>query len=284
MRLMKRERGSLVALPVQQCGIRPTDKLLSVSETAVDTVMFIVEKERKELQKQLSDEQDCPETCFIEQAIGLLDERYNVLSSRVAHNPAQKECIEAEQDVEKTVPQFIPNVTYQSAFDNEYVTSTNSACSPELSFSPPEEDLQTGDESLESKERQRYESVSSEGLGSDDGNTAITAEDLEITSLPTSEQPGSSPIIEMESGSMTDELRRRLRYLQHLPVTYQLELRRRRRQRRAHDERRREKKITEEENRRWGRYPTPHIRIESHRHFPQCGTDVDPTVLVQFIC
>ena len=38
MRLMKRERGSLVALPVEQCGIRPTDQLLSVSETAVDTV------------------------------------------------------------------------------------------------------------------------------------------------------------------------------------------------------------------------------------------------------
>ena len=38
MRLMKRERGSLVALPVEQCGIHPTDQLLSVSETAVDTV------------------------------------------------------------------------------------------------------------------------------------------------------------------------------------------------------------------------------------------------------
>jgi hypothetical protein len=38
MRLMKRERGSLVALPVEQCGIRPIDQLLSVSETLVDTV------------------------------------------------------------------------------------------------------------------------------------------------------------------------------------------------------------------------------------------------------
>jgi hypothetical protein len=38
MRLMKRERGSLVALPVDQCGIRPTGQLLSVSETIVDTV------------------------------------------------------------------------------------------------------------------------------------------------------------------------------------------------------------------------------------------------------
>ena len=31
-------------------------------------------------------------------------------------------------------------------------------------------------------------------------------------------------IVEMESGSMTEELRRRLRYLQHLPVTCQFEV------------------------------------------------------------
>lgn len=58
----------------------------------------------------------------------------------------------------------------------------------------------------------------------------------------------------------------------------QLEVRRRRRQRRAQDERRREKKIIEEENRRWGRYPIPHISIQSHRHFPQCGTDCNSAV------
>lgn len=31
-------------------------------------------------------------------------------------------------------------------------------------------------------------------------------------------------ILEKESGSMTDELRKRLRYLQHLPVTCQFEV------------------------------------------------------------
>ena len=35
----------------------------------------------------------------------------------------------------------------------------------------------------ENKDRCRYESVSSEGVGSDDGNTAISAEDLEIPTV-----------------------------------------------------------------------------------------------------
>lgn len=324
MRLMKRERGSLVALPVGQCGIRPTDQLLSVSETAVDTVhskllvatprevMNIIDHERRELEKQLSEEEDCPETCFIEQAIGLLGERSADLSGKV-------------EELE-------PCSDNQPAVVCEY--------SPVEEVAVPSQGQQEEDSSEETS-RSRYESVSSEGLGSDDGSTAITVEDLEI---PTG-QSGAPPlkhfyfyqaadgqytylhamnvrmlehcygslehcppvltgrIVEKESGSMTEELRRRLRYLQHLPVTCQfevaeiqlkppvvtkqtlehfrdqMEVRRRRRQRRARDERRREKKITEEENRRWGRYPAPHIRIESHRHFPQCGNECDASAV-----
>lgn len=51
--------------------------------------MSIVEYERNELQKQLSEEEDCPETCFIEQAIDLLSERHAALSSEVATSQAQ---------------------------------------------------------------------------------------------------------------------------------------------------------------------------------------------------
>lgn len=178
--------------------------------------------------------------------------------------------------------------------------------------------------------RPRYESVSSDG---DDSNliTTITAEDLEISSHPQTPAKnfffyqaidgqqiylhavnvrmlelnyGSlerSPhtvtgiIVEKESGSMTEDLRKRLRYLQHLPLTCQfevaeiqlvppvvsqetldtfkeqLELRRRRRQKRARDERRREKKIQEVECKMFGRHPSPRIRIESFHHFPHCG-------------
>lgn len=367
MRLMKRERGSLVALPVEQCGIRPTAQLLSVSETAVDTVhcklllatpqevISIVDRERRELEKQLSEEENCPETCFIEQAINLLSERHTILAEKVA--PSQAENEQPELNVEKFATEMKPDVVYHSAFDNLYSSLDNSPDTPSLPSKehPPVVLLEQNEEiskesalelSKENKDRCRFESVSSEGMGSDDGNMAISVEDLEIPTMTLTDirQSGVPPlkhfyfyqaadgqhiylhalnvrmlehcygslehcpptltgrIIEKESGSMTEELRRRLRYLQHLPITCQfevaelqlkppivsketldyfqdqLEVRRRRRQRRARDERRREKKIVEEENRRWGHYPTPHIRIESHHHFPQCGTDNDAAV------
>jgi hypothetical protein len=60
--------------------------------------MSIVDNERNELQKQLSEEADCPETCFIEQAIDLLNERRAALSREVT--TSQAHCEETELNVE----------------------------------------------------------------------------------------------------------------------------------------------------------------------------------------
>ena len=94
---------------------------------------------------------------------------------------------------------------------------------------------------------------------------------------------------------MTEDLRNRLRYLRHLPLTSifevceiqvkapilsqgtltefasQLEQRRRKRNRRAREERRREKWIQVEENKKMGKYPDMKVRVESAFHFPQVG-------------
>merc|ERR1711881_243921 len=94
---------------------------------------------------------------------------------------------------------------------------------------------------------------------------------------------------------MTEELRNRLRYLRHLPLTSifevceikikqplvsketldefeaQLEVRRRKRNRRAREEKRREKMIKAEEDKRMGKFPDMKYRIESAFHFPQVG-------------
>ena len=88
---------------------------------------------------------------------------------------------------------------YHSAFDNEYVTASDIASSPEMSTGIPEEMLQamisnSDEPSTETKERERYESVSSEGFGSDDGNTAITAEDLEIQTPHASDNTGTPAV------------------------------------------------------------------------------------------
>jgi hypothetical protein len=61
--------------------------------------MSIVDYERSELQKQLSEDEDCPEICFIEQAIDLLSERHETLSREVA--TSQAHCEQPELHAEK---------------------------------------------------------------------------------------------------------------------------------------------------------------------------------------
>lgn len=104
-------------------------------------------------------------------------------------------------------------------------------------------------------------------------------------------------ILEKEVGSFSEELRRRMRYLYHLPLTCtfeiaeielgpplitdevrgyfaeQVENREKQRRKRERDERKREKKITTEENKQMGKFPSPKVHIESRKHFPQWQTE-----------
>merc|ERR550534_561682 len=101
-------------------------------------------------------------------------------------------------------------------------------------------------------------------------------------------------ILERDSASMTLDLRNKLRYMAHIPVTCafevaeidlqvskevrakflpQLEARRMRRAKRARDERRREKRIQVVENKIMGKYTGPkrNLHLESEVHFPGIG-------------
>ncbi|XP_034251606.1 RING finger protein 10 [Thrips palmi] len=330
LRLMRRERGSLEAVPVEQWDMRPPVSLLSVSETAVDTVyakllladsfdvLKIMEDEKTALKEQIRIDNDSPEVCFVEQAMEMLLEREALVKGVKGVQPAAAP-VDTEEQKHDTPKDHLPDAETGGADD-----TTNSELHDSCSG------LKDG---LDSKSvRPRLEST-----GSEDNGTTITAEDLEHSSL---QQPQkhfyfyqaadgqhiylhainarmlemaygsldkcpltiSGRIVEKEMGSMTEDLRKRLRYMQHLPVTCQFEVvelsldcsiippdileifqeqidsRRRRRQKRAREEMRREKKINDEENKRLGRYPTPHIRIASHHHFPICGNESSPPV------
>merc|ERR1719412_759420 len=104
-------------------------------------------------------------------------------------------------------------------------------------------------------------------------------------------------ILEKDGSNMTEELRNKLRFLKHIPVTSsfevaelalnndlistktrdtfapQLEQRKRKRAQRARVEKRREKRIEVEENKLMGKYPglPKSLRIESDFHFPLVG-------------
>lgn len=85
-KLMKRARGSLFAYPADH-NIRDQDTLFSVSEIGASDVQSkllvanaqevsaIIAREHRELAAALKEDENCPEKCFIEQAITLLKER-----------------------------------------------------------------------------------------------------------------------------------------------------------------------------------------------------------------
>lgn len=215
----------------------------------------------------------------------------------------------------------------------------SSLCAPPSSsmvkVAPEDDSIPISDEN-----RRRYESVSSEDGGVHQLNTTITADDLYIASPSqhATNQPNKyfyfyqamdgqqiflhavnvrmlemtygslehcphvikGRVLEKEAGTMTEELRKRLRYLQHLPVTCQFEVaeielrmplisqdtvdrfkdqlasRERRRMKRAHEEQRRAKRIAQVECKQYGHSSyassyAPHLFIESHFQFPECG-------------
>jgi hypothetical protein len=88
----------------------------------------------------------------------------------------------------------LQDVVYHSAFDNLYSSLDNSSDTVSLpsNENPPAVLLEQSEEiskgsalelSREERDRCRYESVSSEGMGSDDGNMAISVEDLEFPTM-----------------------------------------------------------------------------------------------------
>jgi len=110
-------------------------------------------------------------------------------------------------------------------------------------------------------------------------------------------QTVTANIVELESISMTEDLRRRLRYLGHLPLTCEFyvaelvlkppvvsqdtlrefqgetERRRRLRQKKSREEKRHVKKIQDEENRKMGRFPGARLNLSSMNQFPDFSSN-----------
>ena len=348
-RLMRRDRNSLFALPVEQYfpevnEKHPSinDKLTSYSQLVMasptQVARGIIAKERLELEDQYRAEKDEPEACFIEEALQYLSQRESGID--IAYEEIISEDLEAEEEEEA---------------ENNSSDSTSADTPPIFLEDFKEEEMEAAGAAFLDPQQQlrpRHASSSSDGtvessevmdaneVGADD---EVTAEDLDISTIQpallkkqniknnntpkdvfffyqsSDGQPiylhalnvqmlvheyGSlencppkikGKIMEKDSTSMTEDLRNRLRYLRHLPLTSifevceikikqplvsketldefeaQLEVRRRKRNRRAREEKRREKMIKAEENKRMGKFPDMKYRIESAFHFPQVG-------------
>ncbi|XP_042193203.1 RING finger protein 10 [Callorhinchus milii] len=114
----------------------------------------------------------------------------------------------------------------------------------------------------------------------------------------------TAEVVEIVGHSITEDVRRRHRYLSHLPLTCEfsicelalkppvvsketldafsddLDRRQRLRLKKARDERRRERRIEMEENEKQGRYPEVHIALENYQQFPAFGSSSENKAFV----
>ncbi|MBN3322756.1 RNF10 protein, partial [Atractosteus spatula] len=340
MQLMRREKGVLVALPSSQWvkveePIRLGDqsfslysKLLLASHEQV--LQQVVWEERAALEKQLQEEQDRAEACFIQAALQELQEREAVLmkaargdgvsaelslSALTLNEPPSSPGVESHSSTSSSKP----ILQYSSAFDDEVVDLPDSVCEepPQVpSEAPlvlePEPELEPVPELKAEPDLKQEPSVpesasKQEAVPETTGNRPYyyfyQAEDgqqmflhpvnvrclvREYGSLECSPSTITASVVEIDGHTVSEELRRRHRYLSHLPLTCEfsicelalqppllskvtldtfaddLEKRRRFRQKKARDERRREKRIEVEENKKQGKYD-----LEKRRRFRQ---------------
>lgn len=109
---MRRERGSLVVVPVEEINNR-TNNMLHVSESNLSTcfaklllanpsdILAIIEREKMDLLRELANDEYCPKTCFIEEALQLLTVRENDILNKLKTSPKQKDklSVEGQKDV-----------------------------------------------------------------------------------------------------------------------------------------------------------------------------------------
>ncbi|CAG9760781.1 unnamed protein product [Ceutorhynchus assimilis] len=262
-KLMKRLRGSLTAYPADAV-VPLEDSIFKISDQNNQTrfsklfladkndIEEIIGRETRELDILMAEDDNCPEICFIEEAKQFLESRKNQILANESINIDQ---IDTNLDV----------------FINQNLAEADAGPQmPKFFYFYQAED------------------------GQHIYLHAINAKMLEHTygSLEFCPKTLDGRILEKEGGSMTEELRKKLRYLQHLPVTCQfevaeiklsepqvnqetldyfrdqIELRRKRRQRRAKEEKKREKRIEAEENKIIGIFDSPELQLDSRDQFP----------------
>lgn len=339
MRLMRREKGALVALPSSQwvkveepvrygdAGLSPYSKLLLISsEQALD----MVAEEKAILQIQLSQEDDS-QCCFIQRALCLLKEREEGLlkqqkSSADSFDLSSLTLEEPSSPAEEVVinsSSTKPVLQYASAFDDEVLEQPEDDSEqpelpegvlervleevPETEHEPPEDMPEEPENPVCQPDTSRNSATMVHGpyyyfYQADDCQQMflhpVNVRCLlrEYGSLEASPDTITAKVVEIVGHTVTEDIRRRHRYLAHLPLTCEfsicelalqppiisretldtfaddLEKRKRLRQKKARDEKRREKRIEIEENKKQGKYPEVHIGLENLHHFPAFGS------------
>ncbi|XP_058055485.1 E3 ubiquitin-protein ligase RNF10 [Anopheles bellator] len=330
LQLMRREKGSMNVVEVTGGAANGTDGSLSPTTNdqiphfdaiagnstltkllLTDTVqMFkIMDRERVELQNQIVADggADAPENIFVQQALDLLAERRNVLmAAELIEFPASRNAL-------ATTPKSDDGDSVSSQADSEEtngnarkstgsnIASIDFIIDEENNFSVSDIEI-VPTAQCAGEHYYFYQSVDGQPLFLHSINSRMLQS--MYGSLDRGPRRVTGRVVQKDSCSMDENLRRRLKYLQHLPVCTQFEVveldfeasgsivsaevmaqfqeelatRRRNRQRRERAEQKREKKIFEFNERQLGKAMarSARISIDSTKHFPMCGSVESP--------
>lgn len=277
-------------------------------------IMTIIERERNELKCQLvSDGVDCPDSIFVQQALNLLEEREDYIRGELkTSNDVQKIYVEPSaliggDGVDSNEMTMIEKMMALNVDAKEFVPDSN------VNKRERQNSDDSGDFVIDAESELTLKDIAIVPVDSainDDCFYFYQASDgqhlylhsINIRMLQTmygalerAPKTITGRILQKESCSMTGELRKRLKYLQHLPVTCQFDVveielkspdmiadevmakfkdelkqRQKNRQRRAREERLREKHIDRENERRIGKiiHSAANIDVTSVQEFP----------------
>ncbi|XP_077317591.1 E3 ubiquitin-protein ligase RNF10 [Lithobates pipiens] len=335
MQLMRREKGVLVAMPKSKWmtldePIHLGDeehslfsKLLLASKEQI--LKQVINEEKAALLEQFSIEGETPEACFIEAAIQDLKDRQDLLQAPykqdVGSTEAHAEVLEVETHTQEKKSDSDYNVVhYASAFNEEVQDPLcedlcQSLASASLApVSAEGSDLVPTDETTFAQKSKPtavlscsgtphyyyfYQAVDGQHIYLHPVNVRCLVH--QYGSLEQCPETITATVVEIDGFTVTEEVRRRHRYLCHLPLTCEfsicemalgppavseqtlayfadeVEKRKRQRQRKARDERRREKRIEIEENQKQGKYPEMHIALENLQQFPAVSSSAEFT-------
>lgn len=269
-------------------------------------ILSILERERCELNCQLvSDGIDCPDSIFVQQALCLLEEREKGIHDRIGKETQSELNINSVDNLSGAIDKIALNADAKEFVpiveDKQSLVETSTSNEMGEFLMDDDTNLTLKDIDIEPSNNATSNNNYFYFYQSNDGQHlylhSINVRMLQSMygSLDHAPQTIKGVILQKESCSMTEEIRKRLKYLQHLPVTCQFDVaeiefnatvtiadeirakfkeeltqRQKNRQRRAREERKREKHIDLENERRIGKviHTAINIDVTSVQQFP----------------
>lgn len=226
MELMTREKGSLYVTKANEIrntndGLFPNfsdgDDHFTYSKLIMadpKEILKIIEQERNELEFQLiEDGENCPESIFVQQAMDLLSSKQKDLESIQTKVEADK----INSHLNPTVAAFVPAQKHDVVEDSaESHEARNELIDDECNLTVNDIDIIPA-ATCQSKHFYYYQAPNAQNVFLHAINSRMLQQTYE--SLDKSPQTIRGKIVQIECCTMNEDLRKRLKYLQHLPVS-----------------------------------------------------------------